>query len=93
MNYSKILSEINNLSTAELSQLNQDLIDIIKLRRRQDARMVKRSLEVGMTVKVNHPKAAGKTFEVVKINRTKVHLREAGKISLISAPLSLTEAI
>jgi hypothetical protein len=93
MNYSKILSEINNLSTAELSQLNQDLIDIIKLRRRQDARMVKRSLEVGMTVKVNHPKAAGKTFEVVQINRTKVHLREAGKISLISAPLSLTEAI
>jgi hypothetical protein len=46
-----------------------------------------------MTVKVNHPKAAGKTFEVVQINRTKVHLREAGKISLISAPLSLTEAI
>jgi len=93
MNYSKILSEINNLSTAELSQLNQDLIDIIKLRRRQDARMVKRSLEVGMTVKVNHPQAAGKTFTVIKINRTKVHLREDGKISLISAPLSLTEAI
>ena len=93
MNYSKILSEINNLSTAELSQLNQDLIDIIKLRRRQDARMVKRSLEVGMTVKVNHPQAAGKTFKVVKINRTKVHLREDGKISLISAPLSLTESI
>ncbi len=93
MNYSKILSEINNLSTAELSQLNQDLIDIIKLRRRQDARMVKRTLDVGMTVKVNHPQAAGKTFTVVKINRTKVHLREDGKIGLISAPLSLTEAI
>jgi hypothetical protein len=93
MNYSQILSQINTLSTAELSQLNADLIDIIKLRRRQDARMVKRSLEVGMTVKVNHPKAAGKTFKVVQINRTKVHLREDGKLSLISAPLSLTEAI
>ena len=93
MNYSQILSQINTLSTAELSQLNADLIDIIKLRRRQDARMVKRSLEVGMTVKVNHPKAAGNTFKVVQINRTKVHLREDGKLVLISAPLSLTEAI
>lgn len=93
MNYSQILSQINNLSTAELSQLNADLIDIIKLRRRQDARMVKRTLEVGMTVKVNHPQAAGKTFEVIKINRTKVHLRENGRPGLISAPLSLTEAI
>lgn len=93
MNYSEILSQINTLSTADLSQLNADLIDIIKLRRRQDARIVKRSLEVGMTVKVNHPQAAGKTFTVVQINRTKVHLREEGRITLISAPLSLTEAI
>ena len=93
MNYSQILSQINTLSTAELSQLNADLIDIIKLRRKQEARMVKRSLEVGMSVKVNHPQAAGKTFKVIKINRTKVHLREDGKITLISAPLSLTEEI
>jgi hypothetical protein len=46
-----------------------------------------------MSVRVNHPKAAGKTFEVVKINRTKIHLKEAGKLGIIIAPLSLTEAI
>jgi hypothetical protein len=93
MNYSQILSQINTLSTADLSKLNADLIDIIKLRRRQEARMVKRSLIIGMSVRVNHPKASGKTFEVVKINRTKIHLKEAGKLGIIIAPLSLTEAI
>ena len=92
-NYPQILRMLETLSTVELSQLNQDVIDVIKIRRVSDARAIKRLLAVGDTVKVNHPKAGGKTFTVNQINRSKAYLQEAGRIGLISVPISLIEVI
>jgi hypothetical protein len=92
-NYPQILRMLETLSTVELSQLNQDVIDVIKIRRVSDARAIKRLLSVGDTVKVNHPKAGGKTFTVNQINRSKAYLQEAGRIGLISVPISLIEVI
>lgn len=92
-NYSEIIKMIQTLSTAELSNLNQDLIDVIKLRRISDARTIKRTLSIGDTVKVNHPKATGKRFTVNDIKRTKAYLREEGKVGLIIVPISLIEVI
>ena len=92
-NYPQILRMLETLSSEELSLLNQDLIDVIKIRRVTDARTIKRSLSIGNTVKVNHPKAGGKTFIVDQIKRTKAYLREAGKVGLIIVPISLIEVI
>jgi len=92
-NYPQILRMLETLSTEELSMLNQDLIDVIKIRRVSDARTIKRSLSIGDTVKVNHPKAGGKTFTVNQIKRTKAYLREDGKVGLIIVPISLIEVI
>lgn len=93
MNYSQIVSALNNLSAAELSALNVEVIDLIKLRRKQVARSVKSTLEVGMSVKVNHPKAYGKSYKIAAIKQTKAHLREDGKIGLTVVPMSLIESI
>jgi len=89
MNYSQIKSALSNLSSAELSQLNVDVIEVIKLRRRTEAGSVKRTISYGSVVVVNHPKAAGKTFTVNEIKRTKAILVDNDTNQRISAPLSL----
>lgn len=93
MNYSQIVSALNNLSAAELSALNVEVIDLIKLRRKQVARSVKSTLEVGMSVKVNHPKAYGKIYKIAAIKQTKAHLSEEGRFGLTVVPMSLIESI
>ena len=46
------------------------VIELIKQKRNIESLEKKLSLQVGMTVKVNHPKLMGRELEVVKINRT-----------------------
>jgi hypothetical protein len=95
MNYQNIISTLNQLSTEELSRLNVDLVDLIKFRRKQTANSVKRTLTIGAHVKVNHPKAKGKTYQVDKINKLKVILSQVDSPNTVQivAPLSLIETI
>jgi hypothetical protein len=87
MNY----SELSKLSVAELRNVNQMVIELIKQKRTIESLEKKLSLQVGMTVKVNHPKLMGRELEVVKINRTKANLRVIGGFASYNVPVSMIE--
>jgi hypothetical protein len=87
MNY----SELSNLSVAELRNINQIVVELIKQKRTIESLQKKVGLEIGMTVKVNHPKLKGRELEVVKINRTKANLRVIGGFACYNVPISLIE--
>ncbi len=86
MNY----SELSKLSVEELRNINQIVIGLIKAKRTVESLANKVGLKVGMTVRVNHPKLAGKELSVNKINRTKATLSvKSGKCFIV--PISLIE--
>jgi len=89
MNY----SELSNLSVAELRNINQIVIGLIKAKRTVESLQKKLGLSIGMIVTVNHPKLRGWKLEVVKINRTKATLRIADGIggNSYNVPVSLIE--
>jgi len=87
MNY----SQLSNLSVAELRNINQIVIELIKQKRTIESLQKKVGLRIGMTVRVNHPKLQGRDLEVVKINRTKTNLRVVGGFSSYNVPVSLIE--
>ena len=70
MNY----SELSNLSVAELRNINQIVIELIKQKRTIESLQKKVGLQIGMSVTVNHPKLVGKELFVNKISRTKATL-------------------
>jgi len=86
MNY----SELSNLSVAELRNINQIVVELIKQKRTIESLQKKVGLQVGMTVRVNHPKLRGKELSVNKINRTKATLSvKSGGVFIV--PISLIE--
>jgi hypothetical protein len=72
MNYNEILEAINttSLTTEEMRSLNNVLIIKLKANRRVNIEIAKTTLNVGMQVKVNHPKLKGRVFTLNAINRT-----------------------
>jgi transcription antitermination factor NusG len=86
MNY----SELSKLSVEELRNINQIVVGLIKAKRTVESLTNKVGLKVGMTVRVNHPKLAGKELSVNKINRTKATLSvKSGACYIV--PISLIE--
>jgi len=86
MNY----SELSKLSVSELRNINQLVVELIKQKRNIESLQKKVGLQVGMSVKVNHPKLAGKELSVNKINRTKATLSvKSGACYVV--PISLIE--
>ena len=96
MTATEIIKEIQKarLTADELRMINGFVVDVLKAERRVKAAVAKASLEVGMTVIVNHPKLAGRTFELTAIKRTKASVRPAGAMyGGYNVPLSLVEAV
>ena len=92
MKVSQVLQAINEgqFSDAELRQINNVLVARFKAARSVKVAVAKASLEVGMEVVVNHPKLAGRTFELVEIKRTKASVRARGAMfGGYSVPLSI----
>jgi hypothetical protein len=78
------------LSVEELRNINQIVVGLIKAKRTVESLTNKVGLKVGMTVRVNHPKLAGKELSVNKINRTKATLSvKSGACYVV--PISLIE--
>ena len=90
MNYSQILSEIQNanLSMDELRNLNSVIVSMSKNKRRVDNHVKKFSLSVGQSVSVDHKDCIGQTYTVQKINRTKAVLRDSRGRGL-NVPISM----
>jgi hypothetical protein len=84
------ISELSNLSVAELRNINQIVIELIKQKRTIESLQKKVGLSVGMNVKVNHPKLRGMELSINKINRTKatVSVKNGG---VYVVPISLIE--
>jgi hypothetical protein len=96
MNVKQIIAEIqkSNLSNEDLRAINGYVVDLIKVERRVQNAAAKATLEIGMTVKVNHPKLAGRTFELTEIKRTKAAVRPRGSMfGGYNVPLSLVEEV
>ena len=84
------ISQLSSLSISELRSLNEAVVNMIKHKRRMESTIKKVGLSVGMTVRVNHPKLAGKELYVNKINRTKATLSiKSGAVYTV--PISLIE--
>jgi hypothetical protein len=67
------------------------VIGLIKQKRTMQSLEKKVGLQVGMKVRVNHPKLQGRELEVTKINRTKANLRVVGGFASYNVPVSLIE--
>ena len=86
MNY----SQLSKLSVEELRNINKLVVDLIKQKRTIQSLEKKVGLQVGMMVRVNHPKLAGKELSVNKINRTKATVSvKSGACYIV--PISLIE--
>jgi hypothetical protein len=86
MNY----SELSNLSVEELRNINRIVVELIKAKRTVESLTNKAGLKVGMSVRVNHPKLAGKELFVNKISRTKATLSVKSG-ACYNVPISLIE--
>ena len=87
MNY----SQLSKLSVEELRNINKLVVDLIKQKRTIESLEKKVGLQVGMRVKVHHPKLQGRELEVTKINRTKANLRVVGGFASYNVPVSLIQ--
>ena len=88
------ITQINGIiakaSIEELRMLNETIINTIKFKRTTEASLKKMKLSVGMKVRVNHPKLAGKELSINKINRTKATVSvKSGACYIV--PISLIE--
>lgn len=86
MNY----SQLSKLSVDELRNINTLVVDLIKQKRTIESLEKKVGLQVGMKVKVNHPKLRGVELFINKINRTKATVSVKSGASYI-VPISLIE--
>jgi len=78
------------LYISNIFRLNETIINTKKYKRNLESSVKKVGLSVGMTVRVNHPKLAGKELSVNKINRTKATLSvKSGAVYVV--PISLIE--
>ena len=87
MNY----SELNALSIEELQMLNKQVVDMIKLKRKNMAMEKKFELQIGMQVRVNHPKLKGSVLVVNKIRTTKASLSVLNGFASYNVPISMIE--
>lgn len=96
MKASQVLAAITagEFTDAELRQINEVLVARINATRQAMNAMAKVTLKVGMKVKVNHPKLAGRVLILTDIKRSKASVRPEGEMfSGYNVPLSLVEAI
>ena len=72
---------LQKLSLEELSQLNKMVVEVIKEKRNDTGKDIKKILTVGDIVEVDDKKFEGEIFEVLKLNPKKAQLqRENGEV-------------
>ena len=88
------LVRMGELSTEMLGKINGAIVDRIKQEHHQKVNHAKQVLNVGMTVKVNHPQLQNREFTLTEIRRTKATVRPIGEMfSGYNVPLNLIEAV
>jgi len=70
--------DFNGMTTEELKTLRNRITSVLNYRFGDELAMAKAQLYIGAVCKVDHPKAHGKQFRVVKINPKNVVCSELG---------------
>lgn len=83
--------ELNQLSIEELRVLNNKVVEVIKIKKSENALNVKEELYIGANVSVNHHKLKGKQLRVEKINRTKAVLKVLNGYGTYTVPMNMIE--
>jgi hypothetical protein len=95
VNVKDIIAAIQNLNETDAIAVNNAVADHINYLRKVRRNKIKGEIGVGSRVKVNHPKLAGKEFEVVNIKRTKAEIKQIGgsKTAYFQVSITLLEPI
>jgi hypothetical protein len=83
--------ELNQLTIEELRILNKRVVEVIKMKKSENALNIKEELYIGANVSVNHPKLKGKQLRVEKINRTKAVLKVLNGYGTYTVPMNMIE--
>lgn len=83
--------ELNQLNIEQLRVLNNKVVEVIKMKKSENALNVKEELYIGANVSVNHPKLKGKQLRVEKINRTKAVLKVLNGYGTYTVPMNMIE--
>lgn len=83
--------ELNLMSIEQLRVLNNKVVEVIKMKKSENALNVKEELYIGANVSVNHPKLKGKQLRVEKINRTKAVLKVLNGYGTYTVPMNMIE--
>lgn len=79
MTPSTLLNHASNMTLEQLRQLNSDLVDLIKHRRRMEAKDMRYQLSLGDTVSFTERSGLTCTGTVKKIMRTKAVITISGR--------------
>ena len=83
--------ELNQMTIEELRVLNNKVVEVIKIKKSENALNVKEELYIGANVSVNHRKLKGKQLRVEKINRTKAVLKVLNGYGTYTVPMNMIE--
>jgi hypothetical protein len=83
--------ELNLMSIEQLRVLNNKVVEVIKMKKSENALNIKEELYIGANVSVNHPKLKGKQLRVEKINRTKAVLKVLNGYGTYTVPMNMIE--
>lgn len=89
-----IKEQISTMTTADLKALHSAIVNQLNYRRSMELHRAKAQLYIGALCKVDHPKAAGKTFRVEKINPKNIICRDTatgGKWTITASMLEVIE--
>ena len=87
-----ILNQVRKMDLAQIQELREVInqrLDVLK----SDTRS---ALKVGQTIRVNHPKAQGKQFKIIKLNNVKakcVQIYPACEKAEFTVPYSLIKTV
>ena len=90
MHYNTLIETIGRatLTDTELRNINELVIEKLKANRSIKNVSIKQSLQVGMTIMVDHPSHRSSVFTIEKINRTKVVITDS-RGRRMNAPISM----
>ena len=90
MHYTSLIESIGRatLTDTELRNINELVIEKLKANRSIKNVSIKQSLQVGMTIMVDHPSHRSSVFTIEKINRTKVVITDS-RGRRMNAPISM----
>ena len=90
MHYNSLIESIGRatLTDTELRNINELVIEKLKANRSIKNVSIKQTLQVGMTIMVDHPSHKSSVFTIEKINRTKVVITDS-RGRRMNAPISM----